>query len=115
MAKVLPLMKENYRRLSPAPNDFQRLLDTAGKLATTQPNYTARDLARINGPVIAIVDGDHEELIVPEHTRYIARTIPGAKLIMLKDVSHFAPIQKPDAFNKAMIDFLDGRRRIDRP
>ena len=65
----------------------------------------------IRGPAIAIVDGDHEELIFPEHTRYIARTIPGAKLIILPGVSHFATVQNPDEFNKVMIDFLDAPGR----
>ena len=78
-------------------------------MTETEPNYTAQDLARIHGPAIAIVDGDHEELILPEHTRYIARTIPGAKLIILKGVSHGAPVQDPHQFNKAMIAFLDRR------
>ena len=73
-----------------------------------EPNYTPDDLAAIKGPRIAIVDGAHEEFILRQHTEYLARTIPGARLIILPDVSHFAPIQDPDAFNAAMIGFLDG-------
>ncbi|HEY2482213.1 MAG TPA: alpha/beta hydrolase [Caulobacteraceae bacterium] len=109
MAPVIEASTADYLRLSPNPGDLQVLMDEAGKLSATQPNYTANDLAKIHGPAIAIVDGDHEELIPPEHTRYIARTIPGAKLIILPGVSHFAPGQAPDEFNKAMIDFLDAR------
>jgi len=54
------------------------------------------------------VDGDHDEAIKREHTEYLARSIPGAKLIILPDVSHFAMLQNPAAFNAAMLGFLEG-------
>jgi pimeloyl-ACP methyl ester carboxylesterase len=109
MARAIPFFRDNYARLSPAPGDVEILLQDAGNVTSKQPNYTAQQLAQIHGPAIAIVDGDHEELMLPEHIRYIARTIPGAKLIILPGVSHFAPVQAPDEFSKAVIDFLDGR------
>lgn len=107
--KILAWMKADYERLSPTPGDFNRLLAAASTDFKTIPNYSAQDLGRIRGPAIAIVDGDHEEFIYPEHTRYVAHAIPGARLIILPGVSHAAPVQKPDAFNKAMIAFLDAR------
>ena len=112
-APIIPQLiawaKEDYLRLSPTPQDFDYMFGAIATMANTEPNYTAEQLARINGPRIAIVDGDHEELILPEHTRYIAHTIPGAKLIILKGVSHAAPLQDPDQFNRAVIAFLDGK------
>ena len=74
----------------------------------TEPHYTAADLATIRVPV-AIVDGDHDEAIKAEHTAYLARSIPGAKLVWLKDTSHFAMMQDPAGFNAALLAFLDGR------
>jgi pimeloyl-ACP methyl ester carboxylesterase len=109
VAKAIQWSQEDYARLSPTPAAFGEMLAEISKMTETQPNYAARDLARIHGPAIAIVDGDHEELIKPEHTRYLARTIPGARLIILKGVSHFASLQDPDQFNRAMIAFLDAR------
>jgi pimeloyl-ACP methyl ester carboxylesterase len=73
-----------------------------------EPNYTPQALAAIHDPAIAIVDGEHEEFISRQHTEYLARTIPGATLIILPGVSHFAPLQDPDGFNAAMIGFLGG-------
>lgn len=72
-----------------------------------EPGYSTADLATINGPRIAIADGDHDEFITRAHTDYLAKTIPGARLIILPGVSHFAPWQAPEAFNKSVIDFLD--------
>jgi pimeloyl-ACP methyl ester carboxylesterase len=56
---------------------------------------------------IAIADGDHEEFIPRAHTDYLAATIPGAKLIILPNVSHFAPWQDSTTFNNSVIRFLD--------
>ncbi len=95
----------DYRRLSPTPDgfaDFQRAVE---RMWDTEPNYTAADLARITTPV-AIVDGDHDEAIKREHTEYLARSIPGAELIILPRASHFAMFQRPEAFNDAMLAFL---------
>ena len=74
----------------------------------TEPNYRAADLARIHVPV-AIVDGDHDEAIVRAHTEYLARSIPGAKLVILHGLSHFAMLQKPAVFNAAVLAFLKER------
>jgi len=98
----------DYARLSPTPKAFEDFQAAMGKMWATQPNYAAADLARIAVPV-AIVDGEHDEAIRPEHSRYLARTIPGAQAITLHGLSHFAPMQDPDAFNTAMMAFLDGR------
>ena len=71
----------------------------------TQPNCTPRELGAIAVPV-AIVLGEHGEFIKRDHAEYLARTIPGAEFIILSDVSHFAPLQRPEAFNAAMLTFL---------
>lgn len=109
IGQAFPWMQREYERLSATPKDFPTMLAAIGTMTQTQPNYTAADLARIRGPAIAIVDGDHEELILPEHTQYLARTIPHARLIILPGVSHFAMLQRPDDFNRAMIAWLDAR------
>ena len=71
----------------------------------TEPNYFASDLANIRVPV-AIVQSEHDEFIKPEHAEYLARSIPGAEFILLPSVSHFAPLQRPEQFNRVMRGFL---------
>ncbi len=71
-----------------------------------EPNFTAADLARIRGPRIVIADGEHEEFIARSHTDYLARTIPGARLVILPGVSHFAPWQRPEAFTASLLAAL---------
>lgn len=96
-----------YDRLSPTPGQFLAFSGAIQHMWDTEPNYAAADLAKITVPV-AIVDGDHDEAIKREHTEYLARVIPGAKLIILPGLSHFAMLQDPAAFDAAMLGFLGG-------
>lgn len=106
-ARYEALAAADYRRLSPTPDGFTAFAQAVSRMWDAEPHYTAADLARIHTPV-AIVDGDHDEAIKREHTEYLARAIPGAKLIILPGASHFAMWQTPAAFNAAMSGFLGG-------
>lgn len=97
---------KDYAALSPTPDQFDALAEAVGLMQRTQPNYSAADLAAIRVPV-AIVQGAADEFIKPEHARYLARSIPGAELVVLPDVSHFAPLQRPQLFNREVLGFLD--------
>jgi pimeloyl-ACP methyl ester carboxylesterase len=101
------LLRDEYARDTGSARGFDALVAADTRMQLTEPNYLADKLAAIRGPAIAIADGDHDELIRHRHTEYLARTIPGATLIWLSHVGHFAPLQAPDAFNAAMLDFLD--------
>src|SRR5882762_2319920 len=87
-----PKWQLGWRRITPV----SLLRPTNSALFTMQkkePNYTTKELAAIKVSKITIADGDHEEFITRAHTEYLAATIPGAKLIILPNVSHFAPWQ----------------------
>jgi len=96
---------KDYALLSATPDEFKAFSDAVGEMMKTQPNYVAADLARIRVPV-AIVQSEHDEFIKPEHAAYLARSIPGAELIRLPGVSHFAPLQRPELFNRVVRAFL---------
>ncbi len=53
-----------------------------------------------------IVQSEHDEFIKREHAEYLAKTIPKAELIILKDVTHFAPLQRPELFNAVILRFV---------
>ena len=96
---------QDYKRLSATPDQFDEFSDAVGLMQKTQPNYSANDLAQISVPV-AIVHSEHDEFIKREHAEYLARSIPNAELVNLHGVSHFAPLQRPEQFNNAMLAFL---------
>jgi len=96
---------KDYAELSATPEHFKDFVEDVGLMQRTQPNYSAHDLAKISVPVV-IVQSEHEEFIRREHAEYLAHSIPDAELIILKCVSHFAPLQRPEQFNIAMLKFV---------
>src|SRR5262245_24905876 len=88
----------DYARMSPTPAGFDAMVAKMSEMWATQPNYTKDQLRAITVPTV-IFDGDHEEGIAPAHSAEMAELIPGAKLVLMKDASHFAMWQKPDEFN----------------
>ena len=105
LARCFGRHAKDYARLSATPDQFKAFAEAVGLMMKTQPNYAAHDLATIRVPV-AIVQSEHDEFIKPEHAEYLARSIPGAELIILPGVSHFAPLQRPAQFNSVMLGFL---------
>jgi pimeloyl-ACP methyl ester carboxylesterase len=97
---------KDYAELSPTPNQFDELSEAVGLMQRTQPNYSAEQLAQIRVP-ITIVHSEHDEFIKREHAEYLAHTIPNAEFIFLPNVSHFAPLQRPEQFNAVLLAFLE--------
>jgi pimeloyl-ACP methyl ester carboxylesterase len=95
----------DYASLSATPDGFTDFVDTVSKMQQTEPNYTGHDLAQIGVPV-TVVHSEYDEFIKREHAEYLARTIPGAELSILSGVSHFAPLQRPEVFDRVMLDFV---------
>ncbi|MFN8441386.1 MAG: alpha/beta hydrolase [Caldilineaceae bacterium] len=96
---------KDYAQLSATPDQFEAFSEAVGLMQRTQPNYSAQDLAQISVPV-AIVQSEYDEFIKREHAEYLARTIPHAEFIELLGVSHFAPLQRPEQFNRVVLNFL---------
>ncbi|MEN9562814.1 MAG: hypothetical protein RIR73_1058 [Chloroflexota bacterium] len=97
---------KDYTQLSPTPGQFAEFSEAIGLMQSTQPNYSANDLAQIRVPV-TIVHSEYDEFIKREHAEYLANNIPNAHLVHLNGVSHFAPLQRPELFNNAMLAFLN--------
>ncbi len=95
----------DYAAMSPAPANWQRLLDDLRRMWGSSPTWTRADLARISVPT-TIVGAEHDEIIGREHTGELAVAIPGARLVMLPGVSHFAMLQDPARFNAELAAFL---------
>ena len=96
---------KDYARLSDTPDQFKPFVEAVSLMMKTQPNYSANDLAEIRVPV-TIAQSEHDEFIKREHAEYLARSIPDAELVVLPGVTHFAPLQRPDQFNNAMLGLL---------
>jgi pimeloyl-ACP methyl ester carboxylesterase len=103
--RCLARHKKDYALLSATPDRFNDFFEAVSLMQRTQPDYSVHDLNEIGVPV-AIVQSEHDEFIRPEHAEHLARSIPNAELVILRGVSHFAPLQRPELFNNAMLVFL---------
>jgi len=96
----------DYSRLSKTPKQFDQFVAQISEMWAKQPNFTPEQLKSIRVPV-AISDGEYDEAIKPEHTKQMASLIPGSTLIILPNLSHFAMWQDVEAFNAAVLKYLD--------
>ena len=99
---------QDYARLSPTPGEYDAFVEQISQMWATEPNYTKAQLQAITVPTV-IFDGEHDEAIEPAHTAEMAQLIPDAKLVIMKDASHFAMWQQPEEFNATVLDFLAGK------
>ncbi|WP_378942640.1 alpha/beta fold hydrolase [Mesorhizobium sp. ANAO-SY3R2] len=99
---------KDYARLSKTPDQYDAFVGQISQMWASQPNWSKEQLAKITVPT-AIVAGDHDEAIKRAHTEYMASVIPGAKLIILPNASHFAMLQAPDEYNRSVLEFIDAK------
>jgi pimeloyl-ACP methyl ester carboxylesterase len=106
--------RASYRRLAQercggsGQDDFDGLKAALRPMWRGEPRWRPSDLARIAVPT-AVVLGDRDEAIRCGHTKRLAAAIPGARLMILPGVGHFALRQDPAAYNAAILAFLDGK------
>ncbi|RUZ70604.1 alpha/beta fold hydrolase [Mesorhizobium sp. M7A.F.Ca.US.006.01.1.1] len=98
----------DYKKMSKTPDQYDAFVAQMSHMWESEPAWTKGQLAGITTPT-AIVAGDHDEAIKREHTEYIASAIPGAKLIILPNASHFVMLQAPDEYSQAVLDFIDAK------
>lgn len=96
---------KDYAKLSKTPTEYDAFLNQISQMWATQPDYKKEELQGIKVPTI-IADGQYDEGIKQEHTREMAQLIPGATLLILPNLSHFAMWQDPAVFNQAVAGFL---------
>ena len=64
-------------------------------------------LSSIRCPTLVLV-GDGDEATPPEANKEIASGISGAKLVVVPDCGHLSTLEKPEAVNAALAEWLDG-------
>ncbi|SCW40339.1 Pimeloyl-ACP methyl ester carboxylesterase [Rhizobium mongolense subsp. loessense] len=99
---------EAYKKVSPTPNEYDAFVNQISAMWMSEPAWTAADLGKITVPVTLAI-GDHDEAIKLDHTERMAKEIPGAKLVILKDASHFAMLQDPEGYDAMIRDAMAGK------
>lgn len=63
-------------------------------------------LPRIGCPTVVIV-GDADQLTPPELSQEIAASIPGARLVVVPECGHLTTIERPEAVNRALAEWME--------
>jgi pimeloyl-ACP methyl ester carboxylesterase len=100
--------RREYEAYSATPTDYGSFVIDVLKMWASEPNWSDAQLKTIAAPVL-VVGGADDEAVKREHTEYIASAIPHAELLVLPNTSHFALLQNPDLFNRAILQFLGDR------
>ena len=64
-------------------------------------------LTRITAPTLVVAGAD-DRIVSPDEARSMASRIPGAKLVMIPDAGHMAPLENHEATDAAILEFLQG-------
>jgi pimeloyl-ACP methyl ester carboxylesterase len=99
-------MAEDYAKMSPTPDQFEPFVTQISEMWASQPNWTDAQVKAITVPTEVVV-GEYDEAILRPHSEKIAALIPGAKLVILPQASHFAMLQAPAEYTAAVRAFID--------
>ncbi len=103
--EYIGMMAKDYSGMSPAAEDFDGFLNAVATMWGTDKPGGFEVLAQVDVPTL-VVQSEHDEAILMEHSQNIAEAMPNGGLLVLKGVSHFASLQAPDMYNAAIRDFI---------
>lgn len=100
------MMASDYSKMSPVPDGFDAFLGGVAAMWGSEKPGGMETLKSVTVPTL-VVQSEHDEAIKMEHSKQISEAIPGASLLVLEDVSHFAMFQAPDAYTVEIRKFID--------
>ena len=107
--KVEPALIERYDLVSPdGSSHFPTIFEKTKRLWLEEPNIQPDELARITVPVL-VMAGDRDA-VTTEHTLQLFNSIKNAELCIIPGTTHFLLSEKPDAANRAILEFLLANR-----
>ena len=111
---MAPAVARSLLGKNPRAGSYERLVESMSalhkhsylKTIAGTANYGRKlDLESIAAPTHVVV-GDEDTLTPPAMSRELARRIPGARLTIIEGAGHLSNIEQPEAFNRAVLDFL---------
>ena len=81
-----------------------RAIDAALQAMMTRPDSTS-DLARVSCATLVIV-GERDAVTPPSEADAMHRAIERSVLVTLPGAAHLSNLEQPDAFSRALADFL---------
>ncbi|MDM8001224.1 MAG: alpha/beta hydrolase [Dehalococcoidia bacterium] len=98
------------RCLTPEPKRGREFVGLMARMWTELPDFTREELGRIEAPVL-VIGCDRDEFLSlgpdPLHVfRETAEAIPHARMEVVKGGTHNVHIERPEAVNRLILDFL---------
>ena len=105
--KGLDVLKKASAEVSGARHRSANALAHASRGMLAQKDSSVMDtIAEIDVPTLVLIGSEDKPFI--GSIQYMAKKIPGAELVVIEGAGHAASIEKPGAFNEALLGFLDG-------
>lgn len=103
----LARLSESGAEVRNAPHrDASGLAHAARGMLTQKNARVINSLPEIDVPTLVLAGANDKPFLAA--TDYMAAKIPGAKKVLIPDAGHAVNIDQPEAFNKAVLDFLRG-------
>ena len=77
----------------------------SGLMAMATRTDTSATLPKIKVPTL-ILTGDHDQVVLPEVAKTLHEKISASTLVVLPNAGHMSSFENPEAFQKALADFL---------
>jgi pimeloyl-ACP methyl ester carboxylesterase len=84
----------------------QGLAHAARGMLAQEGSRVIDGLAAIQVPTLIVVGDQDQPFLAP--CEYMAKKIPGARLEVIRGAGHSSNLDQPEAFNRVLLDFLDG-------
>jgi pimeloyl-ACP methyl ester carboxylesterase len=99
--------RERFIRSCLMTHRARGIMHTAREVLAKRPTIYSLEqkLRELRIPTLLIV-GEHDAPCVKVH-EFMARTIPGARSVVLPGVGHLSNLEAPDVFNSHVVRFLD--------
>ena len=99
---------EYHGEVSPdGPDAFPTLAAKLHRMQLQEPTLTVADLAGYPGPALVMVGDDDDEIPI-QHTVALRQGLPRSQLAVVPGAGHGLPADKPELFNRLVVDFLTG-------
>jgi pimeloyl-ACP methyl ester carboxylesterase len=103
--EALARLRSLYEATSPdGPEHWPVLVAKFMEMVSREPHIPTTDLARISAPTLVLAADDDLQSL--EHTIELFDAIPGAELAIVPGTSHLLTMEKADAVNRLILDFI---------
>jgi 3-oxoadipate enol-lactonase len=85
----------------------QPLTGLASALETLRDRPDSRPTLPTVGVPVLVVVGEEDTLTPPDDAEAMAAALPNAQELRIAGAGHLTPLERPDEFNEALLDFLE--------